>query len=286
MESSQQLLLQPEWAEDKKKTQLWLWGLTIGAFFSFTLLLLSIYFVNREVNARQEVEAKLAGYQEDLRSLASQLSLAEERERRRIAAHLHDDIGQSMSLATIKLRELQKSLATASPETSTAEMDRIGGLMEQAIRDTQSLTFKISSPLLYELGLEAALDWLAEQFQKQQGIAAHFEADDRPKPLAEDVGVLLFQAVNELLVNVARHARARRVRISLRRDDAQLKVRVADDGVGFNASKTGVRRRENSGFGLFSIRERLRPFGGCLDIQSKPGLGTQVTLSVPLPEAD
>jgi len=284
MEGSQKLLLQPQWAEDKKKTQSWLWGLTLGTFASFALLLLAMYFLNREVNERRRAEDKVAAYQGDLRSLASQLSLAEERERRRIAAHLHDDIGQTLSLATIKLRELQKSGLTAAQETSTADLERIGALMEQAIRETQSLTFKTSSPILYELGLAAALEWLAEEFQKQHGVSAQFEAQGEPGNLDDDVRILLFQAANELLVNVAKHARARRVKISLWQDDGNLHLRVADDGVGFDASKIEDRRRESGGFGLFSIRERLKPFDGSLEVESKPELGTQVTLSVPLPE--
>ena len=240
--------------EEKIKTQSWLFGLTGGAFLSFILLLLSMYFLSREINERKEVQEQLAIYEGHLRSLASQLTLAEERERRRIAVHLHDQVAQSLTIATIRLRELQKSAALPAPNPLTVELDGIGGLLEQAIRDTQSLTFKISPPILYELGLEAALEWLTEELQRQHGLAASFATDHVPKPLDHDLEVLLFQAVSELLVNVVKHAKAARVKVSVAQQDGYVRLEVADDGVGFDVSEIKNRWAKFSGFGLFSIR--------------------------------
>ena len=165
------------------------------------------------------------------------------------------------------------------------ELEKTGSLLEQAIRDTHSLTFRISSPILYELGLAAALEWLTEQVQKDHGISTRFIADGGADLLGEDVQVLLFQAVNELLVNVVKHAQAQNVEVSLQREGGNLKVNVGDDGVGFQMPRTKPPLRERCGFGLFSIRERLRPYGGVLKVQSEPGAGTHITLTVPLANA-
>lgn len=253
------------------------------------MLSLVIYLLNREINERKRAEGQVAAYQENLRSLASQLSLAEERERRRLAANLHDRIGHTLALANIKLGELQKSAPTIDPNSLVTEFDKVTKLMRQAIHETQSLTFKISPPILYELGLEAALEWLTEQLQEEYGIAASFASDHEPTPLDDDVRILLFQAVSELLVNAVKHAQARNLKVSMQRAGGALKVEVADDGVGFQVPESGVPRQAQGGFGLFSIRERLRPFGGLLEVHSTPGAGARVTLTVPLkanPSAD
>ncbi len=153
--------------------------------------------------------------------------------------------------------------------------------MEQAIRDTQSLTFNISPPILYELGLAAALEWLTEQFVAKHGIQARFETDQRPRQIEKDLEILLFQAVNELLFNALKHAQAQHVNVSLWSEDGLLKVGVDDDGRGFSPPN-GSGQLEGGGFGLFSIRERLQPYNGRLDIKSRPGEGTLITIAVPM----
>ena len=282
MEDRENKMLNPQWVKEKLKTRITLWVLSGGTFASFSLLVLLIYRLNQEIGIRKKAESQVAAYQDNLRSLASSLSLAEERERRRLAVYLHDQIGHTLALANIRLGELQKSLPSQCPGFPTAELEKAGSLLEQAIRDTHSLTFKISSPILYELGLDAALEWLTEQVQKDHGISTRFIGDSRTDHLDDDVRVLLFQAVNELLVNVVKHAQAQNVEVSIRRDGGNLKVEVGDDGVGFQMPRMGPHLRERCGFGLFSIRERLRPYGGILQVQSEPGAGTHVILTVPL----
>lgn len=284
LEDKEKKLLNPEWAQEQRRTKIILWTLAGGAFASFTFLFLVVYFLNQEIRSRKIAEGQVAAYQENLRSLASSLSLAEERERRRLAVYLHDQIGHTLALANIKLGELQKSLPAQGGELPGDELAKTGSLLEQAIRDTHSLTFRISSPILYELGLEAALEWLTEQVQKDHGLSARFVADGQPLPLDEDVRVLLFQAVNELLVNVVKHAQAQNLEVTMRREGGVLKVEVGDDGVGFRMPRADF-RREPCGFGLFSIRERLRPYGGLLEVETEPGAGTHVILTVPLREA-
>jgi PAS domain S-box-containing protein len=237
----------------------------------------------RDITPRKQAEKQIRTYQERLRSLASQLSLTEERERRRIALALHDRIGQTLALCKIKLGALRES---ASSTDLVGPLDEIHKLIEGIIRDTRSLTFELSSPILYELGLEAAVEWLAEQIQDQHGILSNFEDDRQPKPLDDDVRVLLFQAVRELLVNVVKHAQARNVKVSMRRDGSDMRLTVEDDGVGFYAVPIGSRWSRSEGFGLFSIRERLDYLGGHLEVESESGHGTRATLVAPLKRSE
>jgi len=233
----------------------------------------------RDITHRKRAEGRIRSYQQRLRSLASQLSLAEEQERRDIATALHDRVGQALAICKIKLGALRKSAFS----TEFAEpLDEIHQFIEEIIRDTRSLTFELSSPILYQLGLEAALEWLTEQNQKRYGIPSEFKDDRQPKPLDDDVRILLFQAVRELLTNVAKHAQAQSVKVTMQRVGRNVQIGVEDDGVGFDPFPIGSHWSEIKGFGLFSIRERLNHLGGHFKITSKPGHGTQITLVAPL----
>jgi signal transduction histidine kinase len=285
MEKLEKRQLDPAWARQKEQVKYWLVGLALGGFLTFSILLLVLYLLNREVLQRRKAEEQLVAYQADLRSLASQLTLAEERERRRLAVHLHDQIGQNLALSHIKLEELRASLEEAGAAALAGEADYLAHLLKQTIQETQSLTFKISPPILYELGLEAALESLTDRVSHQHGLIAYFECDRQPKPLDENLKVLLFQAVQELLVNVVKHAQARSLKVTMWREDGFLRLAVEDDGVGFNPRVPVYRQGKQGGFGLFSIKERLRPLGGSLEVKSEPEGGTEVVLSVPLQDS-
>jgi len=228
-----------------------------------------------EINERKKAEEKLLIYQEQLRSLASELSLAEERMRRQIATDIHDNIGQNLGISKIKLESLRQSVS--SPEVAES-LNEIGELIGQTIESSRSLTFELSPPVLYELGFEPAVEWLVRNTRRRHGISADFKTDGRAKPLDHNVRVLLFQAVRELLVNVVKHAKATSVTVATRRVGDKIQVSVADDGVGFDISELSSKGYRTGGFGLFSIRERLGHIGGRLDVESKPGRGTKVTL--------
>jgi signal transduction histidine kinase len=155
-------------------------------------------------------------------------------------------------------------------------------MLGQSIDSGRLLTFDLGSPILYELGFEAAVaEWLTEQVRKHN-IETEFEDDEEPKPLDNDVRGVLFRMVRELLYNVVKHARAKKVKVSVLRDDTLLKVLVEDNGVGFEPSKIVRDGRRTGGFGLFSIRERLEQLGGKLDIESAPGRGCTAIITVPL----
>jgi PAS domain S-box-containing protein len=233
----------------------------------------------QDITYQKQAEGKILAYQDQLRSLASELVLTEERERRQIATALHDQIGQTLALVNIKLGALREIDGTGGLSDS---IDDIREMVNSAIRKSQSLIFEISPPVLYELGLDAALSSLAEYFSKEHGIPIDFSDDKQPKPLSRDIGVLLFQSVRELLVNAVKHSRARRVTISSRRQESQIRILVEDDGIGFNVEENGVPKGPGHGFGLFSIRERIRTLGGSIEIESNPGCGARVTLTGPL----
>jgi signal transduction histidine kinase len=219
--------------------------------------------------------------EEKLRLLASELSLTEERERRRMAVYLHDVIGQSLAMCKIKIRTLQRSFSVPDAEMALKEARE---LVEQSIRDTQSLTFELCPPILYELRFEAAVEWLADRMQQQHGIAFRCEDDRQPKPLGDDIRVILFQAIREIFVNVVKHARAKNVQVAFAKCHGTIRIDITDDGVGIETSRHGDRAAGGGGFGLFNIRERLTYLGGKLEIESHLSRGTHVTITAPLRE--
>jgi PAS domain S-box-containing protein len=231
--------------------------------------------VQRDITERKKTEEQFHAYQEQLRLLASELLLAEERERRRIAMDLHDNIGQMLALTRIKLGVLRNALS------GNVHEDAVSGIVElidQSIGYTKSLSFELSPPLLYDIGIEATIEWLAEQMQKQHYILFYCDNDGSPKPLKRDVSILLFQTVRELFMNIVKHSQAHQVNVVISRVADDIKIVVEDDGIGFDASQIDT----DLTFGFFSIRERLKYLGGALAIDTGPGRGTRVTVTSPL----
>jgi len=231
-----------------------------------------------DITERRHSEEKILEYQNQLKSLASQLITSEERNRQDFAAFLHDQIGQSLCTLKIKLEMLQQSESLQESRTLSSEML---STTARLIENTRSMTYELNPPVLHELGLGAGLEWLAEQMYKREGVIVQFEDDGQPRSLEKEINILLFNAVRELLINVAKHARADNVKISLQSDQADVRICVEDNGIGFNAPETGLPASKSNSFGLFSIKERLNYVDGNLEIKTAPGKGTRITLRIP-----
>jgi len=230
----------------------------------------------RDITDKKLSEERLRAYQQQLQSLTSQLSRAEERERRRLAADLHDLIGQSLAVIKMKLNPWKNVLYSSG---QASEMVKVLELLDSTISSTRSLTFDLSPPVVYELGIEAGLESLLEKFHELHSIQYEYKDDGKEKPLEDEICILLYRCTSELLMNVVKHAEAQLVRLSVSRENSQVSITLADDGVGFAVSETEGR---GQGFGLLSIRERLNWVGGSFKLKSRPGGGTQATLKAPL----
>lgn len=214
-----------------------------------------------------------------VRSLASELSLAEEKERRLIAADLHDGIGQTLSLSTIKLEVLQETIQSSEVQN---ELENVKSLIDRTLQNSRSLTFELCPPILYEVGIEAAFEQLAEQFEVRHGVRIDCDCAATVTPLSEDLRYFLFRATRELLTNAVKHAKVKTVKLSVLRLDKTVQITVEDRGAGFDPTTTNALKRQTAGFGLFSIGERLKHIGGRLTVDSQFGRGTRVTIEAPL----
>lgn len=231
-----------------------------------------------DITEQKNVQAELTKYQENLRSLASALSLAEEGERRDLALDLHDGLSQILNVAEMKLGMARR---TTDARQLAELLQEIARLVREADECGRTLTFQLSPPALYDLGFTAAAEWLFEDMKKRYGLQVILEDDLQPKPIDEPIRVTLFRCLRELLINVAKHAAVDRARVRLRRHERIVRVTVSDAGAGFDPA-TVVAGAGGRGFGLFGTRERLRYLGGGLRIRSRPGRGTTVAMYAPL----
>jgi signal transduction histidine kinase len=212
--------------------------------------------------------------------MSVEAALAEERERKQIAAGIHDKAGPLLATCYMKLSRAMKLRA---PPEVTAALRESRELIDQAVVDLRSLTFDLSSPALYTLGLPAALEELCRDTARHHALTIAFQDQGTPNDLANDQRVVLYRAAHELLLNVVKHAEATRVTVTSGGDAEKVFVSVVDDGVGFDATEAGSGFSRTGGFGLFNLRERLTHLGGCLAMKSSRGTGTCAIASMPVP---
>jgi len=258
------------------KNKIWVRSLGKAVYSGDKIIKLAGTFQN--IDKYKRAEAALRKYEARLRTLSLELSHAEERERRRLALFLHDEIGQSLALLRMKLGEYAGGLELKSGKH---DIGQICDVLEKAIDQTHTLTFELSPPILHQLGLEAAIEWAGEKISQDQGIDFIFNDDGRMKPLDVDLKAFLFRCVRELMMNIVKHAKARRMTVSLTMTQNQVCAVVEDNGIGFDTSLL-ERQAEIVGFGLFSIRERLAAVDGTFELRSEAGRGTRVALSIPV----
>ena len=221
----------------------------------------------------------LLRYQENLRGMASELVVTEQRERRRLATELHDYLAQLLVVCRMKLTQATNERSMPALKTYLEEIDKI---LSDSLSYTRTLIAELSPSILYELGLVPALIWLGQQMERH-GLYVRVQPEGQDIQLPEDQAIFVFQAVRELLFNIIKHSGVGEATISLHGPtDQQLEVVVQDAGLGFQPSLGSTDYTNPGRFGLFSIRERAEALGGHFHIESAPGQGTLAKLVVPL----
>lgn len=241
---------------------------------------------NEELEQAVNVKTQeLVHSQERLRAMASELNLAELRERKRLASELHDHLQQSLVLAKLKLGQGRR-LADAFPALNQVLKDA-DEVLSEAFDYTRTLVAELSPTVLRDHGLAAGLKWLGE-YMKKRDLTVTVTAPEEEPSLPEDQVALLFQSARELLINSSKYAGIREASVRVEQQDGRLAIEVKDHGLGFDlAALTGAVGETTDGlsskFGLLSIRERMKALGGSIDIETAPGKGTTARLVLPLP---
>lgn len=230
-----------------------------------------------DITHRKEMEAAERQHNERVSALAAQIASAEDIERRRLAEELHDRVSQPLAVARMRLTAGMQSCA----DRPVAEAEIALEMLEKAIAETRAITTELYPPVLRELGLAAALEWLCDEYCTTHGLCAEPSFDDVHELLPEEVQAALFRAARELLMNVVKHAETDTVWVSLDLLGDRVALTVADEGRGFDISGA-MQRSQAAGFGLFSVAERMRYLGGTCEIEGGVGEGVRVTVSVPI----
>ncbi|SMO82095.1 PAS domain S-box protein [Fodinibius sediminis] len=222
---------------------------------------------------------KLHSYQQQLRSLASQLNKAEEQERQRLATELHDTLGQTLAAAKMKLDGLRSRQLS---NQVSAELQELKEILDHALQYNQNLMMELKPPpVLNKEDATEMLHWTASKMEKK-GLEIEIKDDGQPKPVEKEIHSILHQSVRELLQNVIKHADSKKAWLEITSEKSYLKVTVKDKGRGFDIKENELDPAEGGRFGLFNIKERIDWHGGKFNIYSRPGEGTKAVLYVPL----
>lgn len=279
-------LADENWYRRKDGSRFWASGVTNalyepnGTLRGFAKVLRDNTERNQAEEQLQQLNASLAARVIQVRNLASALTLAEQAERRRISQILHEDLQQLLYAIQTHVEQVAGDIPAADTAAKRLAEEACNWLAD-AVQVTRRLTVDLSPPILKEEGLVDALTWLATQMKDANDLQVTIVAAHAFPIVNQDMRVLLFQIIRELLFNVVKHALVGEATITLRdSEDGQLIITVSDEGCGFDVAATTTTHA--GGFGLFSVRERLELFGGRLAITSASGAGTQVTLSIAL----
>ncbi|PIP39734.1 MAG: hypothetical protein COX19_07200 [Desulfobacterales bacterium CG23_combo_of_CG06-09_8_20_14_all_51_8] len=232
-----------------------------------------------DITRIKEAEARLLDYQARLKALTVELSRTEERQRRDLASQLHEGVSQELFAAQLKLASLKHSI---TDPIQLQRLNEVNAQIVKSIREIKSITYDLSPPVLYDLGLPEALESLAKTFETRHGLKVTVDFQGEPGNCKDEIKQIIYRVVREVLQNTVKHARADRASVFVEKTENDLFVDVTDNGIGFDTSVARENHYNGIGFGLFDIREKISHLGGDLRICSTPGEGTRVSLAVPL----
>jgi signal transduction histidine kinase len=232
-----------------------------------------------ELEARvRERTAELVTAGERLQALSARLQNLQEEERAHMAREIHDELGQQLTSMKMDVAQLNKAIERNNPAALRERVQGLSALLDAMIQTVRRIATDLRPPMLDDFGLLAAVEWQTQEFARRTGIVCHYSANVRELPLAAPMATALFRILQEALTNIARHARARQVEVTLAQEPGTLRLWVRDDGQGLSD-----RQRLGTGsLGLLGMRERARQLGGEVSLDSTPGAGTTLTVRVPL----
>jgi PAS domain S-box-containing protein len=242
------------------------------------LLEASAVVITQDITERKRAAEALEGANHQLRGLSRQLFHLQEEERRHLARELHDEIGQNLTAAKMNLEMISPHV----PAKVTGRLEDSVQLLDRLLVQVRQLSLALRPALLDELGLVPTLRWLVEQQAKRAGLRTRFHAPEPFEKLGSEIQTVGFRIVQEAITNVLRHAHARSVSIHLEIVGDQLRIKIVDDGNGFELAEVERRAHDGLGFGLIGMRERAALVGGQVQIISSPNKGTSVEVSLPL----
>ena len=239
--------------------------------------IIGVIHICRDITERKRAEEQLKSSREKLRNLTAHLNLVREEERKHIAREIHDELAQALTALKIDLFWMNKRLSGDQQELKD-KITSMSGLIDMTIKSVRRISSELRPGLLDDLGLQAAMEWQAKEFQSRTGIKCEIDFRTDALNLEQDLVTAIFRIFQETLTNVARHAEATKVKVSLSETTDCLSMEVSDNGRGI----TDEQITNPKSFGLMGIQERVHLLGGIIKIRGVRGKKTVVKLDIPL----
>ena len=241
--------------------------------------IVSIISTSRDISQWMSAKKEIEEYQSSLQKLTSEISMIEEKQKKEIAANIHDHLSQSLVISKMRISDLEKK-----PELNSIykDLDFIKSHISNALENSRKITYELSPPVLYQLGIVDALDWYAEETENKYDIKFQFNSNVDTVKLSDVKSILIFRCVQEAVTNTIKYAEATSITLKLTKDKKAVDILITDNGKGFDTAVLNAGGNSSSGFGLFAVKERIRSMNGLLTITSEIKIGTKIKIYVPL----
>ncbi|WP_435414953.1 PAS domain S-box protein [Polaribacter aestuariivivens] len=234
---------------------------------------------SRDITQWMLARKKIEEYQTSLQKLTAEVAMIEEKQKKDIAANIHDHLSQSLVISKMRISELQKN---ASLKNISEDLDFVNKHISEALENSRKITYELSPPVLYQLGLLETLEWMSDDIQEKYDITVHFTSNTTHLELSEFKSILIYRCVQEVITNIIKYAKATEIKLQLNKNEETITIIVKDNGVGFDTAILKNTMSTEGGFGLFAVRERIRNLNGELQITSEKNVGTTVKFFVHL----
>ena len=234
---------------------------------------------SRDVTSNIEYNIEIENYQHSLQNLTKEITLLEERQKKAIAANIHDHMSQSLVISKMKLSELEKIKGL---NKYLNDIKFIKHHISEALENSRKITYELSPPVLYQLGIIETMYWLSDKILDQYKIRVNFNSNKENIELDESRLIFIYRIIQEITTNTIKHAEASEIKIDFEIINKIFKIEVKDNGKGFNLNKLENKGVLNSGYGLFTIKERVKNLKGDVNIESSRTNGTKIVVRIPL----
>ena len=241
--------------------------------------IVSLISTSRDVTQWMFAKKEIEDYQSSLQKLTSEISLIEEKQKKEIAANIHDHLSQSLVISKMRITELEKKTELKNIQK---DLEFIKSHISNALENSRTITYELSPPVLYQLGVVHALDWFAEEIEEKYGIKFNFKSNVDSIKLTDFKSILIFRCVQEAVTNTIKYAEATLITLELFKHKNAVDILITDNGKGFDTAVLNSGGSSSSGFGLFAVKERIRSLNGKFTITSELKIGTKIKIYVPL----
>lgn len=239
----------------------------------------SLVSASRDITQWMTDKKKIENYQSSLQKLTREISMIEEKQKKEIAANIHDHLSQSLVISKMRISDLEKKKEL---KNYYEDLDFIKNHISKALENSRKITYELSPPIIYQLGIIDALDWFADETKEKYKIDFNFTTNTDSIELTEFKSILLFRSIQEAVTNTLKYAKASLITLDVNKTSEKVTVTLVDNGKGFDTKILNDNISSKSGFGLFAVKERIRNLSGKLDISSEIGVGTKIKITIPV----